>query len=128
MKGRDLSFTIPKPYLIGRLSTSVVIFLSINLFIFYYLWYVGYFRNYLIENIQLWLLHSWWTFVCKVTTLGITNPLLQNSFHCDVDLLIVSSYLLTQPGCPSVSRELLVGSLGDLPQLELYIFLIRGMR
>ena len=28
MKGHDLSFTIPKPYLIGELSTIVIILLS----------------------------------------------------------------------------------------------------
>ena len=34
MKGHDLSFTIPKPYLIGGLSTIVIIFLSIQLSIY----------------------------------------------------------------------------------------------
>ena len=34
MKGHDLSFTIPKPYLIGGLSTIVIIFYPIiNLYI-----------------------------------------------------------------------------------------------
>ena len=37
---------------------------------------------------------SWGTSVCKVATSKIPNPLHQNSFHYNVDLLIVSSCFL----------------------------------
>ena len=37
---------------------------------------------------------DWWTSICKVEASKIPNPLLQNSFHCNVDLLVVSSYFV----------------------------------
>ena len=50
-----------------------------------------------------------------VVHLEIPNLPLQITFHYNVDILVVSSYFLTQLGCPSVNGEIIVGDLGDIP-------------
>ena len=35
---------------------------------------------------------AWQTSICKVAVSKLPNPFLQNSFQCNVDVLVVSSY------------------------------------
>jgi hypothetical protein len=53
-----------------------------------------------------------------VVVLKTPNPLLQNFFHYDVDLLVVSYDFVPWSGCPLRFRELVVDSRCDLPLLE----------
>ena len=53
-----------------------------------------------------------------VVVLKIPNPILQNVFHYDVDLLIVSCDFVPWSGCPLRFGELVVDSQCDLPLLE----------
>ena len=50
--------------------------------------------------------------------LKIPNPLLQNFFHYDVDLLIVSCDYVPWSSCPLIFEELLVDARCDIPLLE----------
>jgi hypothetical protein len=46
----------------------------------------------------------------------LSNPPLQIPFHCDVDLLIVSSYFVLYPSCPLVvGQPLVVVELSYIP-------------
>jgi hypothetical protein len=59
-----------------------------------------------------------------VVVLKTPNPLLQNFFHYDVDLLIVSCDSVPWLSCPLRFGELVVDSRCDLPLLEPYIFIL----
>jgi hypothetical protein len=59
-----------------------------------------------------------------VVVLKIPNPLLQNLFHYDVDLLVVSCDFVPWSGCPLRVGELVVDAQCDLPLLEPYIFIL----
>jgi hypothetical protein len=59
-----------------------------------------------------------------VVVLKIPNPLLQNFFHYDVDLLVVSCDFVPWSGCPLRVGELVVDARCDLPLLEPYIFIL----
>jgi hypothetical protein len=52
------------------------------------------------------------------------NPLLQNFFHCDVDVLVVSCDFVPCSGFPLRFGELVVDARCDLPLLEPYIFIL----
>jgi hypothetical protein len=53
-----------------------------------------------------------------VVVLKTLNPLLQNFFHYDVDLLVVSCDYVSWLGCPLSFGELVVDVGCDLPLLE----------
>jgi len=53
------------------------------------------------------------TSVCAVTILEIPNPRLQSALRYKVGLLVVSSYFLLCPSCPSIVGEPVVGSWCD---------------
>jgi hypothetical protein len=53
-----------------------------------------------------------------VVVLKTLNPLLQNIFHYDVDLLIVSCDYVPWSGFPLRFGELVVDSRCDIPLLE----------
>jgi hypothetical protein len=53
-----------------------------------------------------------------VVVLKIPNPLLQNFFHYNVDLLVISYDSVPWSGCPLRFGELIVDSLYDIPLLE----------
>jgi hypothetical protein len=53
-----------------------------------------------------------------VVVLKTPNPLLQNFFHYDVDLFVVSCDSIPWSGCPLRFGELVVDSRCDLPLLE----------
>jgi hypothetical protein len=53
-----------------------------------------------------------------VVVLKIPNRLLQNFFHYNVDLLVVSCDSVPWLGCPLRFGELVVDSRCDLPLLE----------
>jgi hypothetical protein len=59
-----------------------------------------------------------------VVVLKKPNPLLQNFFHYDVDLLVVSCDSVPWLGCPLRFGELVVDAQCDLPLLETYIFIL----
>jgi hypothetical protein len=59
-----------------------------------------------------------------VVVLKTPNPLLQNFFHYDVDLLVVSCDSVPWSGCPLRFGELVVDSRCDLPLLEPWIFIL----
>jgi hypothetical protein len=59
-----------------------------------------------------------------VVVLKIPNPLLQNLFHYDVDMLVVSYDYVPWLGCPLRVGELVVDARFDLPLLEPYIFIL----
>jgi hypothetical protein len=59
-----------------------------------------------------------------VVVLKTPNPLLQNFFHYDVDLLVVSCDFVPWLGCPLRFGELVVDARCDLPLLEPYIFIL----
>ena len=54
-----------------------------------------------------------------VVVLKTRSPLLQNFFHCDVDLLVVSCDSVSWSGCPLIFGELVVDARCDLPLFEL---------
>jgi hypothetical protein len=53
-----------------------------------------------------------------VIVLKTPNPLLQNFFHYDVDLLVVSYDFVPWLGCPLIFGELVVDVRCDLALLE----------
>ena len=53
-----------------------------------------------------------------VVVLKTPNPLLQNFFHYDVDLLVVSYDYVSWSGCLLIFRELVVDARCDLPLLK----------
>jgi hypothetical protein len=53
-----------------------------------------------------------------VVVLKTPNPLLQNFFHYDVDLLVVSCDFVPWSGCPLRFGELVVDARYDHPLLE----------
>jgi hypothetical protein len=53
-----------------------------------------------------------------VVVLKTPNPILQNFFHYDVDLLVVSCDSMLWSGCPLILGELVVDSRCDFPLLE----------
>jgi hypothetical protein len=53
-----------------------------------------------------------------VVVLKIPNPLLQNFFHYDVDLLVVSCDFVPWLGFPLRVGELVIDAQCDLPLLE----------
>ena len=53
-----------------------------------------------------------------VVVLKIPNPLLQNLFHYDVDMLVVSYDYVPWLGCPLRVGELFVDARCELPLLE----------
>jgi hypothetical protein len=53
-----------------------------------------------------------------VIVLKTPNPLLQNFFHCDVDLLVVSCDSMPWSGFPLIFGELVVDARCDIPLLE----------
>ena len=55
------------------------------------------------------------------------NRLLQNLFHCDVDLPIVSFDSSQELGYPSRVGEVFVDARYDLPLLEPWNFLLKTM-
>jgi hypothetical protein len=59
-----------------------------------------------------------------VVVLKTPNPLLQNLFHYDVDLLVVSCDSMPWSGCPLRFGELVVDARCELLVLEPYIFLL----
>jgi hypothetical protein len=61
-----------------------------------------------------------------VVVLKIPNPLLQNFFHYDVDMPIVSCDYVPWSGCPLRVGELVVDARCDLPPLEPYIFILEN--
>ena len=61
---------------------------------------------------------SWGKFLCIVVASEISNLPLQNFFRRDVDLLVISSYFMIYPSCPSIVVQLIVSVIHNLPQLE----------
>jgi hypothetical protein len=59
-----------------------------------------------------------------VLVLKIPNPLLENFFHYDVDLIVVSCDYVPWSSCPLRVGELFTDSQCDLPLLEHYIFIL----
>jgi hypothetical protein len=59
-----------------------------------------------------------------VVVLKKPNPLLQNLFHYDVDLLVVSYNFVPWSGYPLIFGEVVVDDRCDIPLLEPYIFLL----
>jgi hypothetical protein len=53
-----------------------------------------------------------------VVVLKTPNPLLQNFFHYDVDLLVVSCNYVPWSRCPLIFGEHVVEARCDLPLLE----------
>jgi hypothetical protein len=53
-----------------------------------------------------------------VVVLKTPTPLLQNFFHYDVDVLIVSYNFVPWSGCPLIFGELVVDARCDLALLE----------
>jgi len=60
-----------------------------------------------------------------VVVLKIPNTLLQNFFHYDVYLLVVSCNYVSWSGFPLIFGELVVDARCDLPLLEPYIYSFR---
>jgi hypothetical protein len=65
--------------------------------------------------------------VCMVVILKTPNLPLENFFHCDVDLLVVSFDSMPRLGYPLRVVELVVDALCALPLLEPYIGLLEMM-